>query len=198
MWPSTSCPLSSLTRNIVLGRASVISPSISIFSSLAMRRGAYLTAQVFDSAPAVSYFPCILRRLQLGQGRAQLGTGLDPQLGRQLVASQQRRRRTLAAPVKRGGDHLPGELEVGADHLRAGDRSFAASREAVGDGQQGDVNGDRFGRAQVGVDAARRERHLRGQEDEPQGGEGPPPQGVRGGGGGGGGGAGPGGGLPPP
>jgi len=27
-----------LTRNIVLGRASVISPSISIFSSLAMRR----------------------------------------------------------------------------------------------------------------------------------------------------------------
>src|SRR5918992_4733630 len=35
MWPRTSWPLSSLTRNIVFGRASVTSPSISIFSSLA-------------------------------------------------------------------------------------------------------------------------------------------------------------------
>src|SRR5215210_8321089 len=34
MWPSTSCPLSSVTRNIVLGRASETSPSISILSSL--------------------------------------------------------------------------------------------------------------------------------------------------------------------
>src|SRR4051812_32653346 len=33
MCPSTSCSLSSLTLNIVLGRASTISPSISIFSS---------------------------------------------------------------------------------------------------------------------------------------------------------------------
>src|SRR4249920_1082041 len=39
MWPRTSWSLSSLTRNIVLGRASVISPSISIFSSFAMRPG---------------------------------------------------------------------------------------------------------------------------------------------------------------
>src|SRR3954468_1367561 len=34
MCPSTSCPLSSVTRNIVLGRASETSPSISILSSL--------------------------------------------------------------------------------------------------------------------------------------------------------------------
>src|SRR5947208_12621466 len=34
MCPSTSWPLSSFTRNIVFGRASVTSPSISIFSSL--------------------------------------------------------------------------------------------------------------------------------------------------------------------
>src|SRR3954451_14182380 len=34
--PSTSCPLSSFTRNIRLGRASVISPSNSTFSSTAM------------------------------------------------------------------------------------------------------------------------------------------------------------------
>src|SRR5262245_10605775 len=37
MWPRTSWSLSSLTLNIVLGRASVTSPSISIFSSFAMR-----------------------------------------------------------------------------------------------------------------------------------------------------------------
>src|SRR3954452_23868351 len=36
--PSTSCPLSSFTRNIRLGRASVISPSNSTFSSTAMQR----------------------------------------------------------------------------------------------------------------------------------------------------------------
>src|SRR4051812_11201326 len=35
--PSTSCPLSSLTRNIRLGRASVISPSNSTFSSTAIQ-----------------------------------------------------------------------------------------------------------------------------------------------------------------
>src|SRR6185436_2117705 len=34
MWPRTSCPLSSWTLNMVFGRASTISPSISIFSSL--------------------------------------------------------------------------------------------------------------------------------------------------------------------
>src|SRR6478672_12862801 len=37
MWPSTSWPLSSLTRNIVLGRASVTSPSTSMVSSLTKR-----------------------------------------------------------------------------------------------------------------------------------------------------------------
>src|SRR6266566_4817818 len=41
MWPSTIWSLSSLTRNIVLGSASTISPSISIFSSLAMRAKTY-------------------------------------------------------------------------------------------------------------------------------------------------------------
>src|SRR3954454_2054789 len=117
MWPSTSCPLSSLTRNIVLGRASVISPSISIFSSLAMRRAAYLTAQVFERTLTVSYFPCILGRLQLGQRRAELGARLDPQLGRNLVAAQQRLRRPPAAPVEAGGDHLARQPQVGGDHL---------------------------------------------------------------------------------
>src|SRR3954451_147832 len=168
MWPSTSCPLSSLTRNIVLGRASVISPSISIFSSLAMRRGAYLTAQVLECTPAVSYFPCILGSLELGQRRAQLRPRLDPQLGCQLVPAQQRLRRPLPAPLEGGGDHLARELEVGGDHLGAGDRPLAAGGEAVGDSEQGDVDGDGFGGPQVGVDPPRRQRHLRDQEAEPQ------------------------------
>src|SRR4051794_12601724 len=145
MWPSTSCPLSSLTRNIVFGRASVISPSISIFSSLAMRRAAYLTAQVFERTLTVSYFPCILRSLQLGQRRAELGTGLDAQLDSHLVSSQQRPRRAFAAPVEGGGDHLARQVEVGGDHLRAGDRPYPAGGKSIGDGEQGDVDGDRFG-----------------------------------------------------
>src|SRR3954447_8153545 len=105
MWPSTSCPLSSLTRNIVLGRASVISPSISIFSSLAMRRGAYLTVQVFESTLTVSYFPFILPRPHLGQRRSRLGARLAPPPAPPLVSPQQRLRRPLAAPVEGGGDH---------------------------------------------------------------------------------------------
>src|SRR3954453_12856012 len=129
MWPRTSWPLSSLTRNIVLGRASVISPSISIFSSLAMRRGAYLTAQVLDGTCPVPDFPCVLRRLQLGHRGAQLRARFDPELGRHLLAPQQGLGRAPAAPVERGGDHLPRQLEVGCDHLRARDRPVAASRE---------------------------------------------------------------------
>src|ERR1051325_11265836 len=37
MWPSTSWPLSSFTRNIVLGKASVTSPSTSMVSSFTKR-----------------------------------------------------------------------------------------------------------------------------------------------------------------
>src|SRR6476661_397755 len=110
MWPSTSCPLSSLTRNMVLGRASVISPSISIFSS-AMRSRAYLTGVLHGFGPVVD-LTGVLRRLQLGQQVSQLRAGLDPELAGQLVAAQQRRRRAVAAPVESRRDHLTGEGEV--------------------------------------------------------------------------------------
>src|SRR5512137_1111012 len=36
MWPSTTCPFSSLTRNVALGRFSVISPCIWMTSSRAI------------------------------------------------------------------------------------------------------------------------------------------------------------------
>src|SRR5437868_6444481 len=106
MWPSTSWPLSSLTRNIVLGRASVISPSISIFSSLAMRAAAYLTAQVLERTCPIGHFACILRRLQLGEGGPDLGSRFDAQLGGDLLAPQQRLRRAVAPPVEGCGDQL--------------------------------------------------------------------------------------------
>ena len=64
---------------------------------------------MLDRTLAVSYFPCILRSLQLGQGRPQLGPQLDPQGGGDLVASEQRRRRSLPPPVEAGGDQLAGK-----------------------------------------------------------------------------------------
>src|SRR5882757_8880542 len=106
MWPRTSWPLSNLTLNIVLGRASVISPSISIFSSLAMRRGAYLTrrgkprslgflsafvrvgdepvAAVSDRPGAVAHLARVLRRLQLREHRAEPRALLDAEFAGEL------------------------------------------------------------------------------------------------------------------
>ena len=84
------------------------------------------------------------------------------------IATQQRAGRPVAAPVERRGDHLPGQVEVRLDHLVGGERPAAAGREPVGDREQGDVGGDRLGRAQVLVDAARRQRRLVDEEAEPQ------------------------------
>src|SRR5690348_6620287 len=123
MWPRTSWPLSSLTRNIVLGRASVISPSISIFSSLAMRRAAYLNrrcaaasgffgvpaqpvAGVFEGALAILDLTRVAGRLQLRHGRSEARPGPDVERGGKLVAAHQRRRRALAVPVERRRQHL--------------------------------------------------------------------------------------------
>ena len=66
------------------------------------------------------------------------------------------------------GEHLPGEGEVGLDRLLGGEGPAAAGGEAVGDGEQGHVGGDRLGRAQVLVDPARRQRRLVDEEAEPQ------------------------------
>src|SRR6476469_200016 len=130
MWPSTSWPLSSLTLNIVLGRASVISPSISIFSSFAMRRGAYRTASsaaqglgAIDCLIPTAHLARVLGGLQLGQELADLGPLADPEHGRQLVAAQQRLGRTLPAPIERVGEHLPGQLQVGLDRLLGRERT---------------------------------------------------------------------------
>src|SRR5680860_584209 len=175
MWPRTSWSLSSLTRNIVLGRASVISPSISIFSSLPMRRGAYLTpgsaaqpACPLEGFLARAHLARVLGGLELGEQIAQLGTGRDPQIGGELAAAQQRLGRAVAAPVERRRQHLAGEAEVRLDRLLGGERPAATGGEPVGDGEQGDVGGDRLGRPQVLVDPAPRQRRLVDHEAEPQ------------------------------
>src|ERR1700710_1775112 len=166
MWPRTSWSLSSLTLNIVLGRASVISPSISIFSSAICLR-AYLTC-VFHGCGPVPDRAGVLGRLGLGEQAAQLRPLVDAQLAGQLVAAQERRRGAVAAPVERGGDHLAGEPEVRLDHLRTGEGTGAAGRQAIGDREQGDVDTDRLGRTQIFVDAPARQGRLRNQEAEPQ------------------------------
>src|SRR5262249_29115960 len=166
MWPRTSWSLSSLTLNMVLGRASVISPSISIFSSLPMQRGAYMTgwslaAQLAGAGNrllAAANLAGVLRRLELGKQLAHLGPLGDVQFGGQFVPRQQRARRAVAPPDERRRQHFAGQAEVGLDCLLGREGTAAACREAVGDGEQRDVGGDRFGGAQVLVDAAGRKR----------------------------------------
>src|SRR3954468_14213661 len=70
MCPRTSCPLSSWTLNIVFGRASTISPSISIFSSLGTSGGASDEAHIHRLRSLV---PRLLLILDLGV----LGEGLE-------------------------------------------------------------------------------------------------------------------------
>ena len=55
---------------------------------------------------------------------------------------------------------------MGLDRLFGGEGAAAAGRETVGDGEQRDVGGDRLGRPQVLVDAARGQRRLVDKEAE--------------------------------
>src|SRR6476646_1046402 len=147
MCPSTSCSLSSLTLNMVLGRASVISPSISIFSSLPMRRRAYMTgwsleaqlAGAGDGLLAGADFAGVLRRLELGEQLPHFGTLRDAQFGSQFVSPQQRPRRAIVSPGQRRSQHFAGQAEMGLDRLLGRERPAATRRETVGDGEQGDV-----------------------------------------------------------
>ena len=115
---------------------------------------------------AAAHLARVLRRLQLGQQLAELGPLADAELGGQLVAAQQRLRRAFAAPVERVGEHLPGQSEVRLDRLLGRERAGAAGGEPIGDRQQGHVGADRLGRAQVLVDAPRRQRRLVDHEAE--------------------------------
>src|SRR5215213_7323737 len=74
MWPRTSWSLSSFTLNMVFGRASVISPSISIFSSLPIgARVAQRSRGTRAPAPPVGGLATLERRVP----RALLDEGRD-------------------------------------------------------------------------------------------------------------------------
>src|SRR3954471_12568143 len=93
MCPRTSWSLSSFTRNIVLGRASITSPSISILSSLA------------KAAPKLPALPA-----QFGDGRGREGGGQ-----RALAALERRLARAVLQEA------VDGVLEVGGREQRGGD-----------------------------------------------------------------------------
>src|ERR671922_2761853 len=83
MCPRTSCPLSSWTLNIVLGRASTISPSISIFSSLGTT-GASDEAYVHRLRPLVAGLFLVLDLRVLGERFEALA--VDPRVMDEQVA----------------------------------------------------------------------------------------------------------------
>src|SRR4051812_42618870 len=119
MWPRTSCSLSSLTLNIVLGRASVTSPSISIFSSLGMRG---------ERVAAVTWWPGPLPPLESRLARPVVEERADRVL--QVLGLEQ-----AAGDV---GSHLVGPLdpalEVGADDaLRRAVRLRRSAGEPLGE-----------------------------------------------------------------
>ena len=102
--------------------------------------------------------------LDLAEQPAELGPGLDAELGGELVPGDRRARRAVAVPVERRADHLAGQVEVGLDHLRSRDRALPARGEAVGDGEQGDVGATGSVSPQVVVDPPAGERALVDQE----------------------------------
>src|SRR5918997_2560590 len=67
MCPRTSCPLSSWTLNMVFGRASTISPSISIFSSLGTAWARSDRANVHRLRPLVAGLLLVLDLRVLGE-----------------------------------------------------------------------------------------------------------------------------------
>src|SRR5829696_4661782 len=106
--------------------------------------------------------------LELADDPAELRSGLDSELGRELVTRYRRAGRPVATPVECGREHLAREVEVRLDHLRSRDRSLPTGGEAIGDGQQRHVRRDRVRVAQVLVFPTARERPFPDQEPESQ------------------------------
>src|SRR5918995_6397955 len=120
MCPSTSWSLSSFTRNIVFGRASVISPSISIFSSLPICAGKVASRLRTHgrglARPARSCLAALERRL----ARPVLEKALDRAL--QVLAREQL-------------GELPGRDPVGLPDAALAVSPNDALGRAVGDGR---------------------------------------------------------------
>src|SRR3954467_12327401 len=125
-WPRTSWPLSSFTRNIRLGRASVISPSNSTFSSTAMH---FLLVAVPTRVASTTLDDHCCRRLALARFAAQACLPA-------LRTGRLRRRRGLSDRLRAGQlavERLrPGRLRAdAAEHRRGDDRHELRAPAAV-------------------------------------------------------------------
>src|SRR5918992_4525732 len=109
MCPRTSCPLSSWTLNIVLGRASTISPSISIFSSLGTSGDASDEAYVHRLRPLVPRLLLVLHLRVLRQGLEALTVDaavVDEQVPVTFIGSDESVALLVVEPFHGSGRHV--------------------------------------------------------------------------------------------
>src|SRR5687767_14244525 len=132
MWPRTSCPLSSWTLNIVFGRASTISPSISIFSSLGTADRDSDEADVHRLRPLVPGLFLVLDLRVFGEGLEPLAVDtrvVDEKVPVAIVRRDESVTLLVVEPLNGSGRHvmplpacaprsvLQSEPEVGTLHV---------------------------------------------------------------------------------
>src|ERR687895_437894 len=109
MCPRTSCPLSSWTLNIVFGRASTISPSISIFSSLGTSGDASDEAYVHRLRTLVARLFLVLHLGVLRQGLEALSVDaavVDEQVPLSIIGSDEAEALLVVEPLHGSGRHV--------------------------------------------------------------------------------------------
>src|ERR687895_573012 len=109
MCPRTSCPLSSWTLNIVFGRASTISPSISIFSSLGTSGDASDEAHVHRLGTLVARLLLVLHLGVLRQGLEALAVDaavMDEQVPLSIIGSDEAEALLVVEPLDGSGRHV--------------------------------------------------------------------------------------------
>src|SRR5918997_358990 len=110
MCPRTSCPLSSLTLNIVFGRASAISPSISIFSSLGTGRFASDEADIHRLRSLVAGLLLVLHLRVLGERleASAVDPGVvDKEVSISIIRSDEAVALLVVEPLDGSGRHVP-------------------------------------------------------------------------------------------
>src|SRR5918995_2634526 len=110
MWPRTSCPLSSWTLNMVFGRASTISPSISIFSSLGTACDALDRADVHRLGALVARLFLVLDLRVLGERLEALPVDarvVDEEVTIAVVRRDESVALLVVEPLDGSGRHVP-------------------------------------------------------------------------------------------
>src|SRR5215216_2416088 len=109
MCPRTSCPLSSWTLNIVFGRASTISPSISIFSSLGTIGGASDEAHIHRLRSLIARLLLVLHLRVLGERLEALAIDagvVDEQVAVSIIRSDEAIALLVVEPFNGPGRHV--------------------------------------------------------------------------------------------